>query len=402
MSLVDRQIIAILLEPIKDEFQASDTAMGLLTGLVFSAFYVVAAVPLGRWADFGVRRSIIAITLGFWSFMTSLGGLAQSYLQLAITRIGVAIGEAAASPAQQSLIADLYPVSQRGRALATLSAFGSTGIFFSLFLGGWLSDTFGWRLAFILVGLPGLIVAAAIRLTVAEPPRGMADAVTDSGQTPALGEALAELWRMKSYRFIVLTIAIGGLVGFGMLSWTPAFFMRVHGFSATQAGLWFGISVALGLIGGNLCVGVLSDHFGRDDIRGYMRVGGCGVMASAPFGVLAAWWPTPTGAVICFALFQFLLSFHLPPAQAMVQTLVRSRMRGTAVVGFLLCQNLIGAGLGPLLIGMLNDALAPELGNDAVRYSLSVIMALAALAGVAALSTNRWIRSDYQRTWSSA
>lgn len=399
MSLVDRQIIAIVLEPIKQEFQASDTAMGLLTGLVFAGFYVLASVPLGRWADVGVRRTIVASILGFWSFMTCLGGVAQSYLQLALTRIGVAIGEAGASPATQSMVADLYPLAQRGRALATMSAFGSLGIFFSLFLGGWLSDTVGWRMAFVLVGLPGLLVAALIRLTVDEPPRGMSDSVRHDAAPPALGEALAYLWSMKSYRLIVIAVAIGGLVGFGTLGWAPAFFMRVHQMSATEAGLWFGISVVFGLIGGNLFVGWLADRLGKRDIRWYMRVSGGGALCATPFGILAAWWPSSAGSVTMFALYLFFLVFHLPPAQAMVQTLVRSRMRGMAVTGVVFCQNLIGAGFGPLIIGVLNDLFAERYGAYATRYSLSVTLTLVVVTGIAGLTANRWLTGDYRRTW---
>ena len=402
MSLVDRQIIAIVLEPIKQEFQASDTAMGLLTGLIFSGFYVIAAVPLGRWADVGVRRSIVALILGFWSLMTCLGGVAQSYLQLALTRIGVAIGEAGSSPATQSMVADLYPLAQRGRALAIMSAFGSTGIFFSLFLGGWLSDTVGWRMAFVLVGLPGLLVAVLIRLTVDEPPRGMSDAVRQDSAPPAFTEAAAYLWSMKSYRLIVVTVAFGGLVGFGTLGWAPAFFMRVHQMSATEAGLWFGLSVLFGLIGGNLFVGWLSDRLGRRDICWYMRVSGGGALCATPFGILAAWWPSSLGSVAMFALYLFFLCFHLPPAQAMVQTLVRSRMRGMAVTGVVFCQNLVGAGLGPLFIGVLNDVFASRYGAYATRYSLSVTLALVVVTGIAGLTANRWLTQDHRRTWQAS
>ena len=399
MSLVDRQIIAIVLEPIKQEFQASDTAMGLLTGLIFSGFYVLASVPLGRWADVGVRRTIVALILGFWSLMTCLGSIAQSYFQLALTRIGVAIGEAGASPATQSMVADLYPLAQRGRALAIMSAFGSTGIFFSLFLGGWLSDSVGWRMAFVLVGLPGLLVAVLIRLTVDEPLRGMSDAVRQDAAPPAFRDAVAYLWSMKSYRLIVVTVAFGGLVGFGTLGWAPAFFMRVHGMSATEAGLWFGLSVLFGLIGGNLFVGWLSDRLGKRDIRWYMRVSGGGALCATPFGIFAAWWPTSLGSVAMFALYLFFLCFHLPPAQAMVQTLVRSRMRGMAVTGVVFCQNLVGAGLGPLFIGVLNDLFSERFGVYATRYSLSVTLALVVVTGIAGLTANRWLARDHRRTW---
>ena len=399
MSLVDRQIIAIVLEPIKREFQVSDTAMGLLTGLIFAGFYVLAAAPMGRWADIGVRRSIVAGILGFWSVMTCLGGIAQSYWQLALTRIGVAIGEAGASPASQSMVADMYPLESRGKALAIMSASGSLGIFFSLYAGGWLSDTVGWRMAFVMVGLPGIIAAVLIRLTVDEPPRGMSDAQTEDVAAASVRETVAHLWSMKSYRAMMIAIAVGGLVGFGSLGWVPTFFIRVHGMSATEAGFAFGLSVMFGLIGGNLTVGWLSDKLGKRDMRWYMRVSGCGGLLATPFGVIAAWWPSSTGSVVMFALFLFFLTFHLPPAQTMVHTLVRSRMRGTAVAGIILGQNLIGAGLGPLLIGVLNDVFADRYGVFAARYSLSITMALVVIVGISALASNRWLLQDHARSW---
>jgi predicted MFS family arabinose efflux permease len=171
-NLVDRQILTILLQPIKQELGASDTAMGFLTGFGFAAFFVVAGFPLARWADRGSRRSIIALCVRFWSLMTMASGFATSFLQLALARVGTAVGEAGSAPAIASLVADHFPRQGRGRAMAVVFIGPAIGVFVGLMLGGWINQAFGWRVAFVAVGAPGLLLALVMRFSIAEPGRG--------------------------------------------------------------------------------------------------------------------------------------------------------------------------------------------------------------------------------------
>lgn len=393
-NLLDRQIITILLEPIKHSFGASDTAMGFLVGMAFAGFYLAASFPIARWVDRGVRRSIMALCLGVWSFMTMLGGFSPSFAFLATTRIGVAIGEAGATPAIHSIISDLYPLEKRGAALGVLNGMQSVGIALGVFLGGWLADAYSWRVALIAVGLPGLLLALLVRFTVAEPPRGMSDAQAAPEAIPPLREVFTHLWKIKSYRCFVLIATFGALTGYGILGWGPTFFIRVHDMTTAEVGLWFGLSTVAGLFIGNVLCGFLADWLGKKDLRGYMWVAAAGPLLSLPFGILTLLWPHSGGAFVSYFIFFVLFSVHLPPSQAMVQNVAPQRMRGTAIVILAVMQTFVGIGMGPIIVGIGNDLLASTFGSGAVRYSLLFVMIWALFASACALLATRWLRAD--------
>ena len=174
-NFIDRQILSILLEPVKADLGLSDTAMGMLTGFAFAMFYATLGIPIARYADRSNRRNLIALALGIWSFFTALSGVAQNFWHLLAARIGVGVGEAGCSPPAHSMIADYYPAEQRATALGIYSLGIPIGIMFGLFAGGWINEFFGWRMAFFVVGLPGIILALVVRFTLAEPPRGLAE-----------------------------------------------------------------------------------------------------------------------------------------------------------------------------------------------------------------------------------
>jgi MFS family permease len=396
-NLVDRQIITILIEPIKAEFGASDTAMGLLTGLVFAGFYSAASIPIARAADLTPRRTVIALSLAFWSLMTSLGAFAQSFWQLALTRVGVAVGEAGAGPASYSMVGDLFPLRNRASAMALMAAFGSVGIGFGVFLGGWLQETFDWRTAFLLVGTPGILLAVLMRLTVREPPRGLSDPSRSSDEIPTYRQTLRTLWGLKSYRYVVLALAGCSITGYATHGWGPTFFIRVHGLTPTETGVMYGATTAGALIIGNIASGLLSDFAGRHDIRWYMWIAAAGSFLTAPFGLLFVFAPTP-GLAAAGLFFQLVMvTLHIPPAQAMMQTLAPLRMRATASVMGSLTQAVVGIGIAPLLIGALNDLFAPQAGREAVRYSLALMMIGAIVGGACAVLASNSIKQDYDR-----
>lgn len=394
---IDRQIITILIEPIKQEFGASDTAMGLLTGLVFAGFYSIASLPLARLSDHFSRRVVLAGCITFWSVMTSLGGLAQSFFQLAVTRTGVACAESGAIPASHAMISDMYRQSVRGTAIAVLSSAQSIGIGLGVLLGGWLSQSFSWRVSFLLVGLPGLLMAAVVMLTVKEPRRGQADQLTDSEATPKLWPTMRVLWKSRTYRCLVATVGLGGFTGYGILGWGPTFLMRVHGLSPTEIGVSFGLAVAVSLIIGNLLGGVLSDRLGRKDMRAYLWVAGAGPWLSIPFLLTFVLTADARLAMACLFIGMLLLTSHIPSTYTLGQTLSPPRMRATASVFMGLASVLIGSGLSPFVIGTLNDALAPRFAADAVRYSLGFVILMAFVTGGVAMLGARWVREDHAR-----
>ena len=222
-NFIDRQILSILLQPVKDDLGLSDTAMGMLTGFAFAAFYATLGIPIARFADRSNRRNLVAWALGIWSLMTALSGLAQNFWHLLAARIGVGIGEAGCSPPAHSMIADYYPADQRATALGIYSLGIPFGIMFGLFAGGWINEFFGWRAAFFIVGLPGIVLALIVRFTLREPPRGMAEGRADSADQPGVGETLQYLWAKKSFRHMSLPLRLQPLSAMALLHGPPVF-----------------------------------------------------------------------------------------------------------------------------------------------------------------------------------
>jgi predicted MFS family arabinose efflux permease len=394
INLIDRQLISILMEPIKREFHASDTLMGLLTGLSFASVYATAALPIARWSDRSVRRNVIAACLLVWGGMTMMCGVAQSYLQLAAARMGVALGEAGYNPSAHSMIADLYPLTQRGRALGVFNAAASIGIGFGLFFGGWLNHQFNWRIVFLIVGAPCLLIALIFRLWIDEPPRGMSDARPAPIRPPSISETLRALGRSRSFCLLTLAAMTCAFVNYGLQTWAASFFIRVHGMSTQEVGLKLGIASAVGLLIATIGSGALADRLGRLDMRWYMRVPGFGMLLTLPFGLLAL---TSNSANLAFGYYCVTLglsSTWATPIHAMTQSLSSPRMRGISTAIISLCLNLFGYGLGPLFVGVLNDHLRPGFGIDSIRYSLMILLSGCVVAGASSFATNGSIRRD--------
>jgi MFS family permease len=237
-SHVDRQIMGILLEPIKLELGASDTQMGFLIGLTFAIFYATLGMPIAMLADRTNRRNIIALATTIWSGMTVLCAFVGSYTQLALARIGVGIGEAGSSPPSHSMISDLFPQSQRATAMGIFALGINLGLLIAYLGGGWMSEHWGWRTTFIVVGLPGILIALLVRFTLIEPPRGASEeAKQDRAGAPGLGEVWKTMLKTPATRHVVFGSALAGFVGYGMTLWLPAFFVRSHGLSQSETGL---------------------------------------------------------------------------------------------------------------------------------------------------------------------
>jgi MFS family permease len=398
-NFVDRQILAILLEPIKRDLKVSDTAMGMLSGVAFAAFYVTAGIPLARLADRGNRRTLIAACLAVWSIATALCGFVTSYVQLIVARMGVAGGEAGAYPASQSILADLYPLSQRGTVIGILLAAQSIGIAFGLFFGGWLNQAFDWRTAFVVVGLPGLLLAIVVMFTVTEPRRGMADPVPDVAEAaPSIGEVIRFVVGTPAM-LLLLVVAIGcAFTGYSLLAWSPAFLMRIHGMNTLEVGKWMGLVVASGLFMGNVISGRIADRAAKGDLSIYMVVSGTCALASLPFGVWFALAPTANGALIGLFLGHLVMTGWVPPLYAVALGLAPPRMRAMvmAVVGF--CMTLFGIGLGPVVVGAINDALAPTQGQNAVRYSMLFVQIGLLIGGLTAFVVAHLLRKRARAT----
>jgi len=372
-NFIDRQILAILLQPIKEDLKISDTALGFLTGFAFALFYTFAGLPLARVADRWVRRSLIAISLATWSIMTAVSGLARGFTDLALARIGVGIGEAGATPPAHSLIADYFPPDKRATAFAIYASGIYVGVGIGFFVGGWINDNYGWRTAFYVVGLPGILMALIVRLTVREPPRGMSEAHVTTRRQYTIGEVWQFFGRVPAGRNASLAGAFHAFVGYGLGAWIPAFFVRLHGMTPGSLGRWLSWITAIGGLVGAFAGGWIADRWTRSNPRARPYVGMIGALLSiVPLFITLL--VTDTQLALLFLLpYNIFTTLWLGPTVAIIQELVPPSMRSMASAVFLFIVTIIGLGAGPQVVGILNDWIGTR---EAIRYSLLSIAIL--------------------------
>lgn len=372
-NFIDRQILSILLEPIKADLGLSDTALGMLSGFAFAAFYATLGIPIARYADRGNRRNLIALALAIWSGMTALSGLAQNFWHLLIARIGVGVGEAGCSPPAHSMLADYFPAEKRATALGIYSLGIPFGILFGFVAGGWLNEFFGWRVAFFVVGVPGILLAILVRFTLREPPRGMAEGRTqDVGEQPGVMETFKYLWTKRSFRHLSFGAALTAFVGYGVVTWVPSYLIRSHGMETGDAGTWLGL--ILGIPGGiGIALGGwMADRYGGKDTRWYLWVVTVALVAGAPFAFGVYLAETAFVALLCLILPVALGNFYQATTFSQTQGLVGLRMRSVAAAVLLFIINIIGLGAGPQAVGIVSDLLSDSYGQESLRYSLLI------------------------------
>ena len=399
LNFLDRQVINILAESIKRDLGISDTELGLLTGTAFGIFYSVLGIPMGRLADRWSRVNIISISLFLWSFLTALSGLAQSYVQLFLLRLGVGIGEAGGSPPAQSLISDYFPYSRRATAMAVFTLGVPLGSFLGFLIGGIVDDIWGWRVAFLVAGAPGLILVLLIKLTLKEPSRGLADGIPPTARTEMLplGPTLHGLFERRSFIRLVLGGTFGILMVYITSAWLPPFFIRVHGMSAGEIGTWLALSVGIGGAIGSIGGGWLSDRLRARMARPEIWILAISTALTCPLLLLTVLSRDLTLALIgLFALNMFAFAW-IGPTSATIQRVVPIRSRALAVGIQLSVANIISLTLGPPLVGYLSDVLRPDYGVESLRYALA-IASVAAFGGTACyLSAGRYVLRDIEQ-----
>ena len=369
LNYVDRQVLSILLEPIRRELKLSDTQLGLLSGLGFALFYAAAGLPIARLADKASRKWIITGSLALWSGATAICGLAASFPQLLAARMGVAIGEAGAGPAGHSMIADLFPHGRRGTAMAVFSCGIPIGILVGLLAGGWLNQAFDWRTAFVVVGLPGVLLAGVVALLLKEPARSEAH---QTAGAQSWREAFGVLMKIPAYNLLVAASALHAFTSYGALQWNPAFMIRVHHLTTKEAGLALGLISGVTGVVGTLAGGWFADLLGRRDNRWYAWLPAAMIGLRAPLFITAYFAPTPGLAIACLILPGFLGNSFTGPVYATIQSLAPTRTRAIASAWMLFVISLVGFGLGPLAIGMASDALTPAFGTRGLGYAISI------------------------------
>ena len=372
-NFIDRQILSILLEPIKQDLGLSDSALGMLTGFAFALFYATLGIPIARFADRSNRRNLIAWALAIWSAMTAVSGLAQNFWHLLLARIGVGVGEAGCSPPAHSMLADYFPTENRATALGIYSLGIPFGILFGFIAGGWLNEFFGWRVAFFIVGVPGLLLAILVRFTLREPPRGMAEGRVADEEQPTIMETFRFLWSKRSFRHMAVGGGLTAFVGYGVITWVPSFLIRSYGMSTGDVGTYLGL--ILGIPGGiGIALGgYLADRYGARDTRWYLWIVSVALIASTPlfFGVYLS---STAFASLMFLILPILLgNFYQATTFSQTQGLVSLRMRSVSAAVLLFILNMIGLGAGPQAVGILSDILQPSYGDESLRYALLIL-----------------------------
>ena len=377
-NFIDRQLLVILQESIKAEMGLSDTQLGLLSGFSFAIFYVSFGIPLAKLADTWIRRDVIAISLTVWSSMTAVSGFAQNFIHLLLARIGVAIGEAGGSPPAHAMVSDIFNQEQRATALAIYSTGINIGILFGFLLGGWINEFYGWRTAFLVVGLPGIALAIFLKLAVAEPNRGMAEEKVDDGSAPKLKETLKYLWLRKSFRHLSIACGIHAFVSYGAGNFLPSLFLRLHDIETGELGTWLALSSVAGGVG-TFMGGYLSDKLGKQDPRWYQWVPAITTLIYLPFTLFIYLTDQTYLALMTTFITGMLFNAYLAPNLAITHSLVGLRMRAmsSAILFFIL--NFIGLGFGPMVIGFVSDMINPTYGIESIRYALLIVIPISTI-----------------------
>ena len=383
LNFYDRQALGAVLEPLRREFHLSDARLGALT-TIFTVLYAVAGLPLGRLADTGSRRRLLAIGVTLWASLTGIGGLAASYAMLMATRLGVGIGEAVCAPAAASWIGDLVPAERRARALAGFMMAVPVGGMLSFAIGGPVAQAFGWRVALALAALPAVALVPAV-LWLKEPARKQGP-----GGIP-LAPLLA-LLKIPALWWIAASGAIANFVLYTFSTFLPAFLTRFHGLSVAQAGLWTGIGSGAAGILGCLAAGVYGDRIIRARHNGRLLLAAAAALGAAPLAFAAIRMPAGSAAAaIALIMAAYgLLQMYYGLTYAAIQDIVAPSLRGTAMAVYFMAMYLCGASFGPLVTGGLSDHFAREAaqaaGSGAITEAARAIGLHQAMYAIPALS----------------
>ncbi len=371
VSHLDRQIMSVSLNAIGQEFSLSDTQLGLLSGGVFAVVFAVCGIPLARLAAWYPRRIIIAISVVVWSGLTVLTSGAQTFAHLLVTRLGVGIGEAGGVAPAHSLISDIFPEERRTSAFAVLVSGGNIGVLLAFLIGGIVGHTIGWRWAFVIAGLPGLLLAVLVWRYVDEPARPR-PSPNDLNRSLFL-ETLRFFWRDKGLLHALIAVCITGVVTYGALSWNAVFMIRVHGLNVAQAGIVLALVIGIGGSLGAYFSGRLADRLGRQDPRWRIAVAGLAILIAKPFVLCFLFLDSTPLALASFAVSASLATVFWAPSFAFMHGRLTSELRPMATAITLFAFNIVGMGLGPTVVGVLSDQLAATQGPRSIGVALSFV-----------------------------
>ena len=411
-NFLDRQVVNILAEPIKQDLNLKDWQLGMMSGFAFAVFYTVLGVPIARLAETRNRGLIIASALAAWSGFTVMCGQAQNFLQLCLFRIGVGVGEAGCTPPAHSLISDYVPKEKRASALAFYSMGVPLGSLLGMAMGGVIADAYGWRIAFLVAGAPGLLLAVLAAFTLRETrSRLAADVAAAKADQPSFGDSMRLLAGKRTFWLLAFAAALKSFISYGHAPFTASFFLRNHGEEVAGLAGGFGLQsvgflgLAIGLISGicgalsSITGGWIADKVGAKDVRNILIAPALAVIFSVPAFIAAM---LADSAVLALALLMipYLLNyFWYGPVYSTAQSIVPANMRATSAAVLLFIVNLIGLGLGPLLVGVLSDIFAEGVGlgvAEGVRWSLITVSLFGLLSGVLFWMARKSIKADLE------
>jgi MFS family permease len=382
-NFIDRQLLVILQESIKKELHLTDTQLGLLSGFTFAIFYVSLGIPIARYADKNNRRNTVTVSLGLWSIMTAVSGTARNFLQLLLARIGVGVGEAGGSPPAHAIISDYFPPEKRSTALSIYSTGIYFGILIGFLLGGYLNQHLGWRSAFVVVGIPGIIFSFLFYFTVKEPKRGATDKEASLANEPhSFGMVLRFLFSTKTFPFLAVATGLHVFCIYGLFNWAPSFLSRLHGMNNAAIGATLGPILGIGGAIGSFAGGVLTDYLGKKNKRRYLTVPAWAIIVSIFCAAIGLFVKGDFISIAFLGLCSSLQSMYLGPSIAVVHSLVPASMRALASAILFLALNLVGLGLGPLVVGWISDMLTPSLGIESLRWAMSIIIIVGTISVV--------------------
>lgn len=394
IAYVDRGIFGVVLEPIKTEFGLTDLQLGFLTGPAFALFYAIMGIPLARWADMGNRRVVISLCMAIWSAMTALGGIAQNFMTLFLTRVGVGIGEAGAMPPTHSLASGYYPPQHHGKVASLLSFAALFGSFAGVVVGGAILAKTDWRTTLMAIGLPGLAIAILAFLTLREP--------RQQTRIPRLTEIfdsesrriVKHLFATPTYFQLVLAFAVISFFTLGMPAFLIPFFQRSFELDVEMATRYYGITALLSTVAGTVLAGAVVDRLAKRDLAWKLRLPGVLCLIATPLMALGLLAEAETTCLLFYGLDNTFVFMALPALYSSVYGVSINSERAMALAMLGLITNLVGLGFGPVVIGGLSDLLNPQFGLDSLRYALAASVVFLAWAAVHMLLGARTLVSD--------
>lgn len=396
---IDRIILQVLVEPIKGEFHLSDFQIGMVSGLAFAALNVLLGIYVARIAERKRRLPLVWVGTILWSIATSLCGAATSFMTLLLARVGVGVGEAVGLPATSSLVADYFPPEKRTTALSALNLAPPLGAFIGSAGGAMMAQVYGWRSAFFIAAVPGLIFALLLAVTVSEPARGRHDRLAGGGDdVPSLGAVLARIWRRRALTHMLAGATVASVAGFAVNAFLAAFLLRRFGFSVGQAGVIAGLIASVPASISVFGAGWLADRVGRTRPAAYGLIPGIALLITCPLYALAVTRSTPGPAIALLAVTALVQYCYLAPTAGTLQNMMHPRMRASASAIAAMIYALMGGALGPMLIGKMSDVLAPDAtpagGAIGLAYAMAAMTVFYAWGALHYLWSSRYLARE--------